>query len=274
MAYKNFEQHKKSDSVKWAIAFILIILLIGAVGGLSVGMWKLIKPADKSVAEASNTTWNFVYSANFPGGEFEAPEEFDLSDYVGKQLKAKVGDSEYVLFSQKNIPITADEILADCWFSGETFSHSDFWIARFVEGENAGKTFIGAASGLLVEIPLENANWLFSFRDEEMDQAYILAPNGFELSGYIGKDFSVMLDGEKVDLEYGNKFPLEGNAVANTSFWMQSEVGVGFVVLVDEMNDFVAPLFGDDVELCGKTLIIFPKNAVLTVTLPNTGVKA
>lgn len=42
MAKNSLRQHKRSDAVKWTIAFILIILLIGAVVGLGIALNKQI----------------------------------------------------------------------------------------------------------------------------------------------------------------------------------------------------------------------------------------
>lgn len=42
MAKNSLRQHKRSDAVKWAIAFILIALLVGAVVGMGIALNKQI----------------------------------------------------------------------------------------------------------------------------------------------------------------------------------------------------------------------------------------
>ena len=148
-----------------------------------------------------------------------------------------------------------------------------FGITKVPESaDNGGRWQVMCSRATVAVFDVDGTHWVFSLYTEAMDQSYIIAPNGFDLSGKVGKSFSVLLDGEEVVLEYNDKVPFESDMAYDTDIWMDSEIGVGFVKLIDGMDAFATSLVGNDVEWVDKVLVISPKDTVLTVTLTNTEV--
>lgn len=271
--YKNFEEHKKSDTVKWVIAFFLIILLLGAVSGLSVGMWKLIKPA-KPVVETENVTWNFVALTPFDDSDdvraFFAPKEFSLENCVGKPLSVKLDGHKVDLVYAK-----VDE--GDgfyVWTSDSTFENVDFGCYTFTKdmvdedmADMVGRVVMMVCTADIADFEIGGEHWVFSFKEDTIandDARYFFAPKEFDLKTMSGKKLTVDVGEKNVSLSYFNEFKLGTGDNVSTDYWVNDSEKCGFVVMAKGMDDFAQSIgLGADFE--GRLYVIVPADTVVTV---------
>lgn len=129
MAKNSLRQHKRSDAVKWAIAFVLIILLIGAVVGLGVALNKQI------TTKTLGSTAYAIGGLSDSGDEVKDTATIRTKDFVtvdGLQIKlADKAEVQYKLYwfgendkSEKTFISASEYLTAD--FNGTIPENAKF----------------------------------------------------------------------------------------------------------------------------------------------------